>query len=78
MFDGDGPGTGECAQTTVPQLPAAGVLTQKQKMEGHEGNCEKLLHFDVAGRIMLSAMVFMFTGSKSGPLKLCRVIACTG
>ena len=55
MFDGDGPGAGECAQTAVSQLPAAGVLTQKQKMEGREGNCEKLLHFDVAGRIMVYA-----------------------
>ena len=55
VFDGDGPGAGECAQTAVPQLPAAGVLTQKQKMEGREGNCEKLLHFDVAGRIMVYA-----------------------
>ena len=56
VFDGDGPGTGECAQTAVPQLPAAGVFTQKQKMEGPEGNCEKLLHFDAAGRIMLCAV----------------------
>ena len=49
MLDGGGPCAGGSAEAEVHQRPAAGVLAEKQEVEGHEGNRQELLHFDAAG-----------------------------